>query len=282
MGGAAAGAGLGLLSGVLGNKKEGGTDAGSVWNTQTTGLQGHDFQNRIGEAIAGQQHLNTGAATSEMMSNPFYSQLFGQGGSLGRALGEEQDLSKNGFNMTNDDHSAFGEASGNIARMYDQKDQGLAQALAARGMDSSGAAAAAFAGNQGNKLEQLAGQQRQIANDRYSKNMERLGQVRQYATSLGAQGQSAIQNTFKNNMDANKQQIDTNMGWLNNQQNANETALGLRKSTEHQTDLSAGLNGAIGGAQSGLGGMGGSPGGMAASKGGGMNTMFSGSTRYIA
>jgi hypothetical protein len=284
----AAGALLGGLSGVLGNKKEGGQDAGNLFasdNADTTrnrqlGIANVFDRNMMSTAGQGQ----ASDYSSQVMNDPMLSQLFGQGGAMSRTLDEERQLASQGFKLTDDDRNAYGQISGDIARQFDSQENGLAQALAARGMDASGAATMAFAGSQGNKMERLQKAQQSLAENRYKQNMERLGQTRQFANSLGnqalqAQGQA-------NSIDKQGQQLgldraNLGMDWLSRQQGANQAAIGDRLRTQHQTDLSAGLNGAIAGgmqgAQMGGGGMGGSSGGM-----GGTNSMFQGSPRYTA
>lgn len=116
--------------------------------------------------------------------------LFGQGG-LNEQLGKEQQtLASQGFQLTPEDREAYGQASGDIARLFGGQEQQAAQALARRGLGaaSSGAAGAAFSGLAGNKNEMLAKQQMQIANQRMENTRARLADTRNMMSQLGQQG----------------------------------------------------------------------------------------------
>jgi hypothetical protein len=147
----------------------------------------------------------------------------------------------------------------------------------------------AFSGSQGNKMERLQKVQQDLAKNRYQQNMDRLNQTRQFANQLtnqamNARGQMQGFDTDKINLEMNKANMAKD--WIQRNQNQANAAFGQRQDSAHQTDFSAGLNGAIAGgmqgAQMGGGGMGGGAGGMSGASGGGMNSMFSGSPKYIA
>lgn len=141
-------------------------------------------------------------ASQQAANDPLLSGLIGKGGSRDQALAEEARLRDQGFKLTNDDHEAYGQASGNIARQFGQQEQSLASALARRGMAAggSGAGMAQFSGLQGNKNEQLGQMQMKIANDRMQNTMKRLSDVRSYANQLGQLGLNAENSMFSHNM----------------------------------------------------------------------------------
>lgn len=151
-----------------------------------------------------EQQLATGTttgsryATEQVQNNPLLSQLFGKGGSMEGARGEEQRLMNQGFKLTADDHEAYGQASDDIARMFGGQEQSLAQSLAGRGLAAgpSGAAGAQFSGLQGNKMEQLAKAQMSVANLRMQNTTDRLNQTRNYLSQMGNQANTAINDQF--------------------------------------------------------------------------------------
>lgn len=180
-------------------------------------------------------------STEDVMNNAILGRTFGKGGlqeqtlgDLSKARGEEADLSSRGFSLTPDDHEAYGQASGDIARMFGQSEQDLSQSLANRGLSQgpSGAAGAAFSGLQGNKQEQLAKAQTNIANQRMQNNLARLNSTRQFMSQLGGlgsdlnrQGQTAIESQYQ----ARHQPIDDlgRAAGLQMQQNAAANEAGM-------------------------------------------------------
>lgn len=147
-------------------------------------------------------------STDQVMSDPVFQKMYGAGGQQDKLF---QDADKNradivgadqqvadsdalinklngymdenrqalsgkddAYKLQDSDYAAYGEGSGNIARMFGQQEQGLAQALADRGLASSpnGVAASQFSGLYGNKMEQLGQLQRQISQDRVNKASE--------------------------------------------------------------------------------------------------------------
>jgi hypothetical protein len=167
-------------------------------------------------------------ATNEVQSNPILSQLFGKGGALENAVGKEQELQNRGFKLTDDDREAYGQASGDIARMFGESENNAAQSLAQRGLASapSGAAGAMFSGLQGNKNEQLAKAQMSLANNRMQNTMQRIGQQQSFINSLGGQGQQAIQSQYGRQLGGaeNKDNRLMKTAGLQNQQYQNELA----------------------------------------------------------
>lgn len=247
--------GLGALTGLLGNKKEGGQDTGNLFRNNASSAQ--DTRNLqeianggIKTAADNSKYYNpesaTQVATGQVQSNPMLSGVFGQGGTMDRTNKEEQDLASRGFSLKPEDYEAYGQASGDIARQFGQSDQSMAQALSDRGLSNSGAAGAAFTGSQGNKMEQLAGIQRKIANDRMNMNMQRLGQTRNFLSGLNQQAGNEIGNQFGRNIQGNQQFLNNSaaaQGMLGNMQGQDNEALGQRQQTSHQTGASAALNG---------------------------------------
>lgn len=148
-------------------------------------------------------------ATEQVQKNPILGQLFGQGGTMQRTGQEEQDLAQRGFSLKPEDYEAYGQASGDIARLFGTQEQSLAQSLADRGLASapSGVAGAAYSGLMGNKFEKLAREQRAVADQRMQMNLARLGQTRQFLSQLGAQGADAINQQFGRQMAGRQQRV---------------------------------------------------------------------------
>jgi len=153
-------------------------------------------------ALASSPIGSTQVASAQLRSDPLTAGQFGEGGSLSQALAQEKDLGSRGFSLQPEDYEAYGQASGDIARLFGSQEQSLAQSLANRGLASgnSGAMQAQFTGLQGNKNEQLGQMQRQIADDRMKSNLERLNSTRQYLTNLGGLGQQALSGIRSANM----------------------------------------------------------------------------------
>ena len=129
-------------------------------------------------------------------------QLYGEGGLMGQLGTEAQQLGTEGWKMQPEDVTAYGQAAGQAARMAGEQEKGLASQLAARGLASggSGAAAQGFSGIQGNKFEQLANAQRQIADQRMARNMQMLQQNRQLQSQLGQEYEGALSGQFGREM----------------------------------------------------------------------------------
>lgn len=162
------------------------------------------------------QELATGLggtqfATQQLMQNPLLAQAFG-GNRIAESIAQEKaaqdqmnQLLGQGFKLTQDDREAYGQASGDIARMFGQQEQNLAQSLAARGLGQapSGAAGKSFSGLLGNKYEQLAKVQTDIADKRMANNLQRIQQTqnqlnaaRGYTSDLTGQAMGAIQDQY--------------------------------------------------------------------------------------
>jgi hypothetical protein len=226
----------------------------------------------------------TDYATDKVMNSPMFGRLLGaKDSSASDARFQEQNLLNNGFGLTTQDHDAYGQASGNIARMFGQQEQGAAQSLADRGLAAapSGAAGAMFSGLQGNKNEMLANAQSQIAGQRIQNAQNMLNANRQYQSQLGQLGNSAVQNQFGNamaskgqdwNQYAQQQQLNQgNRGLDIQQQNAD-----LSKQAWQKQQEGPGIGGILGGlAGAGIGAMTGGIGtGVGASLGAKVGNMF--------
>jgi len=185
---------LGTLGGILERKDKMALkqDSGNPWAGAI-----HDSSTKAMEDYMKRGHT---AGSQEFLDDPVLGKLFNQGQGymgdiekdLGNIRGEERKLASRGYSLLPEDYEAYGEASGNIAREFGGAENSLAQALASRGLSTSGSATRAFMGSQGNKLEQLAQTQRKIADDRMKTNMARLGQTRNFMSNLMGQQQGAL------------------------------------------------------------------------------------------
>lgn len=170
-----------------------------------TGNQDAALQNLASSPIAG-----SSLASQQVMEDPLLAGLYGDNSSMSRAVDEERRLGEQGYKLTQDDHEAYGQASGNIARSFGKQEMGLAQALASRGLaaGNSGAATQAFSGMYGNKQEQLGQMQRQIADDRMNNTRQRIAEARNFQAQLGSLGQQAQGQKFNQNQQATSDQKD--------------------------------------------------------------------------
>lgn len=188
-------------------------DNQSVQDSSFQGLQDQYAQGNMsmGDAIgnshtqAQKNQLATGAttgsqfATDQVRNNPILGKLFGDKGELNNSINTEQNLQNRGFSLQPQDVEAYGQESGNIARLFGQSENNLAQSLASRGLGGapSGAAGAQFSGLNGNKNEQLAQAQMKIANDRMQNTMQRIGQQQQFISQLGQQAGNDINQQYE-------------------------------------------------------------------------------------
>lgn len=247
------GAATGGLLGGLANQKEGGRNAGNMF----TGINESDLATIYKQAIDAQQTYGQDP-TKEVQNNPILAQLFGKGGALERTNAEEQRLASQGFQLTPEDREAYGQASGDIARLFDESEQSLANALSARGLDTSGVAAQQFSGSQGNKREQLAKMQTDIAHKRAENNKARLADTRQFLSQLGSQGNDAINSEQNRGMQRVNQYNDVlgnranlSMNWLQARQGQGNKALEQEMGSEHNSQFNNIASGMAGGAMSG-------------------------------
>ncbi len=248
---------MGGLSGLFAGKQKGDA-AQNMYTPDDPGKVGYSqdsVQSNIGKAMSNAPTY--AGATQDVMNNPMLSQMFGQGGLMNQTGQQISDMYKpENQGLTAQDHTAYGQASGNIARQFGQAEHGLSNSLASRGMSNSGAAGAAFSGIQGNKNEQLAGLQTQIADQRMKTNMQRLGQMQNFMSSLGQQAQGAQGQAFGEHLQGNQQQYDMNKGMLDSMQGqANERIQQQNQGSQQSQggNLMSGLMGGIGTANSLLG-----------------------------
>lgn len=251
----AIGAALGGGSSLLGGGKSG-EDAGNVFNRSEQynllGMSDYAMQKNIQDAMNANRGLTMENAATDVQSNPLLSQLFGSQGAMQRAGNEEQQLASRGYSLQPEDHEAYGQASGNIARMFGQSEQSLAQSLADRGMSQSGIAGQEFSGLLGNKQEQLAGLQTKIADNRMKMNMDRLAQTRQFLGQMGGQAQQAMGQSLDTTNTRNQNMINNSMNYLNARQGGNERAKGLQQSSAQEgPNFGSFMRGAIGGGLAG-------------------------------
>lgn len=214
-------------------------------------------------------------ATEQVQNNDLLRGSFGQGGSLSQALGQEHQLATEGFTLHPEDYTAYGQASDNIARMFGQNGNNLAQALASRGLAGAGGGVvgAQFAGLQGNQNEQLAQAQMSIAQNRMNMNRQLLNDTRNYIANMTGQAESSLNSQYNRNMSG----VNSNMNALNSQQ-ANDTSAYNAQSNAmnnawqaQQAGRTPGLMDAVGsGIQAGV------RGGVQKSVGGGINSGISG------
>lgn len=169
------------------------------------------------QALATDPSTGSKMATDQVQSNPILGQLFGNGGELSNSVNTEQNLQNQGYSLQPQDISAYGQASGNIARMFGQSENSAAQSLADRGLSQgpNGATGATFSGLQGNKNEMLSQAQTNIANARMQNTMQRIGQQQQFISQLGNQANTAINDQYGRNITG----VKTEQGDLQNTAN---------------------------------------------------------------
>lgn len=165
-------------------------------------------------------------AQQQVMQDPTLRGIFNEGGTLNQAQDQYTLASGNlaqdreallgrdqSYGLTDNDLAAYSQAAGNIARMFGGQEQSMASALANRGLaaGNSGVAQQGFSNLYGNKLEQLAGLQTQIATNRINTAKE-LAQARTQASlqqqaqagslvnNLGILGQNAQTNAYNRNL----------------------------------------------------------------------------------
>jgi hypothetical protein len=243
---------MGLFD-ILGFSKKEGKDAGNpfVTNEEDRARAAQATQDLLkyqGSNAALDPLESSRIATDEVANNDILGGLFGQGGTMGRTIGEEQNLASRGYSLQPEDYEAYGQGSGNIAREFDASEGGLAQALANRGLSNSGVANQAFVTSQGNKLEQLAGLQRKIADDRMKSNLARLSQTRSFLSQLGQQGQNAIQDQYGRQAGSERDRFNQQVSKANAGQNllSAQAGQGNINLQQQMATESSGIGGALG------------------------------------
>lgn len=238
------------------NQTQGGSSAGNIFNLsggQASGLNNNAYQSVQNDIANGQNFANDpGTVAGQVQNNAVLGGLFGQGGQLSQAENQVTDLTNNGFNLTDTDKTAYGQAAGNIARQFGQNEQSLSQSLSDRGLSNSGIAGQEFSNSLGNKNEQLAGLQTQIAQNRMQMNQQRLAQTQNFMAQLGGQAQNALNSQSGQNLSnfaaqrANNEAIRSGaQSLLGAQQGqANEQQKQIQQS-QRPSDFSTGLSGAL-------------------------------------
>lgn len=171
-----------------------------------------EWDNQAADATA-QQHAmqeelvfnpltGTMVASEQVRTDPVLSKLFAEGGLMSRVDAEEQDLAKRGYSLQQEDHEAYGQTAGNLARMFGQQENDVAASLASRGLAAapSGAAGAMYSGLAGNKYEQLARAQTDVAQKRMQNNMQRLQSSRSMLQGLGSDYGNQTSNQYNRNL----------------------------------------------------------------------------------
>lgn len=185
-------------------------------------------------------------ASEQVRNDPLTRGLLGEGGLQDKSLGQVDKLTSNldesrnalmgrdqSYGLTNQDLQAYGQASGDITRLFGQQEQGLAQSLADRGLSAapSGAAGVAFSGLQGNKMEQLARLQSDIADkriqtakglaeSRMQSDLQRQSINNNLLQGLGQLGQTALSGAYNRNL-AGRQQSGNELAQASGQQMQN-------------------------------------------------------------
>lgn len=162
------------------------------------------------KAVSEDPVASNNMAKEQLLSDPTVSGLYGDNGlqrkmaDVAGNLGQDRESlfgRDESYGLNSGDLQAYGQAQGEVERLFGNQEQQAAQSLSNRGLGAapSGAAGALFSGIAGNKNEQLAKAQMQIAQNRVNTAKE-LAQSRvnadlgagQLSTSLGALGQNAL------------------------------------------------------------------------------------------
>lgn len=219
------------------------------WNATEQQIKGLEAKE---SNLGGPSQMNTGALSDYLATNAstagkfaneqlennnaFYKgneQQFGQNQSFADQLRGNQQTDRDAmsgkdptYGLNEQDYTAYGQAAGNIARQSGQAEQGLAQSLAARGLSASpnGAAGVMYSGAEGNKLEALADQQRQISQARVDTARQQINNRAQLNQQYLAGANSAMGQESQAGQSALNEQLGTqfqgrqaNEGTLNNQ-----------------------------------------------------------------
>lgn len=248
--------------------QSGGSDAGNAYLLgDPSGGDRGDYTRAVMQGLTKKgmdatEQQNYGQGAQAVQGNPILSQLFGPGGQMDATGKQITDLSNRGYSLQPEDNEAYGQASGNIARMFGGQEQDLAQNLANRGISNSGVAGAQFTGLFGNKAEQLAGLQTNIAQKRMQMNQQRLAEMHNFMSSLGQQAGNAINSANDNIARTNQQQYNMGRGYTSDVQGQNNTAMSQRQqsqgpSTAQMISGGLGMASQVAGLASGVGGLGG-------------------------
>lgn len=277
------GSAFGSLGGLIGLGPEYGEH---FTPDDATGKSYRDWARSNPDEIQGLK--GTQIATDQVMRNPILQALYGDKGLQGQLATEGTRLANQGFSLQPEDHEAYGQISGDVARQFGQQESDAARSLARRGLGGadSGAAGAAFSGLAGNKNEMLAKAQMGIAQRRVEDTRQRLNDNRQMQAQLGNQGSRDIESQFQRQVGGHRAYGDQFSRAAGNEQGLNEQKLaavqdkrlaknktlfdawgegtysGLKQGTASSTASWASMGGAGsmmggGGGGGGMGGMGG-------------------------
>ncbi len=189
-----------FLANRLNDYAQGNLSSSDVLNTATRNYGSGDLTGS--ERTGLMNALATGATTGskfareQVMGDPTQAGLYGQNGQLGNAEGRLSSLENQGYQLTPDDNTLYGQASGQIARNYGQQGNQMAQSLASRGLSNSGAAGAQFSGLAGNQNEMLAQAQQNIMQQRFQNTLGQIGQQQNFIGQLGGQYGNALQQQY--------------------------------------------------------------------------------------
>lgn len=186
-------------------------DSMSNWerdNQRPEELDENQFMDLLTTDSSSAQRYNQDRLRTDDLTKGF----FGDGGMQDQSQAdykEQSDIAQGKSRLSEDDMGLYGQLSGNIARQFGSQEQGLAQALADRGLASapSGVAAQQFSGMYGNKMEQLANAQRQVAQQRVDNAMQNAQRTGQMAMQLGQLGQNAMSNMYNRNLAGRQQNM---------------------------------------------------------------------------
>jgi hypothetical protein len=200
-----------------------------------------------------------------LMNDEMTKGLFGKGGLQDQSQADyskQSNIAQGKEKLGEDDMGLYGQLSGNIARQFGSQEQGLAQALADRGLASapSGVAAQQFSGLYGNKMEQLAQAQRAVAQQRVDNAMQNAQRLGNMSMQLGQLGQGAMSNMYNRNLAGRQQNMAERAsaaGQSLAQQQAQQQALNTQFEQQQATkgpsfgDVLGGIGGGILGAATG-------------------------------
>lgn len=227
-----------------------------------------DPQGGMNEAI---RQIQEGGLTSD---------VYGEGGLAEQLAGEQKELADTGFSLQPEDRTALGQVLGDVTRQYGQQENELANVLASRGLSAapSGAAGAGYSGVLGNKYEQLAKAQQNIAQARMDRNLQRLQQTRQMMGNLASEGMGLAGQGFNRAMQARKQQFgETAQAAGSGQTERQMQQEQANKAFEQKQATSFGLGDVLGAVGGGI--LGGATGGIGSALGGKLGKSLFGGTK---
>lgn len=218
-----------------------GNPQGDYYTPQNPNGQGgkyNDFANDYGGEMR--------AADNRVQDSNLTKGIYGEGGLQSKLASEGDQLANQGFNLTQGDQQAYGQASGDISRLFGQQDQAAAQALQRRGLGSasSGAAGAAYSGLAGNKNEMLAKAQTDIAQKRMADTQNRLMANRSLQSQLAATGYNMANTNYLNKGNSLAKSTDFE-NQRNAAMNAENRQAGMDKTGSQHKNLGDALSNSI-------------------------------------